>query len=364
MKQINETLYGEPKNGTVKQWAVYTQGDKVIVQWGRKDGKLQTKETICTPKNVGRSNETTSEQQALLEAEAKWTKQHDNKLYRTTVEDAKKVGGLLPMLAIDGSKKPEKIKYPCFGQVKLDGLRCMVYLEDGEVKAISRQGKFYELHQELSTALKDLMDCSNIHKLDGELYKHGMMLQDIVSAARSVTNPKHRELEYHIFDVPSDEAQYLRRHDLNQLMFSNISSFVDIVNLVTVNDEGDMHRYLDEALTSNYEGLILRNYNGLYQYNHRSNDLIKVKVMQDSEALVTGCREDKNGEGVLTCSWNGVTFDVKMKGTHETRKYSEQVTLIERWINFTYQALTKDGKPQFPVGQYVRECNNTGQPLN
>lgn len=359
IKQIKETLYGEPKSNSAKQWSVYVEGCKVIVEWGRVGGKLQTKETICESKNVGRSNETTPEDQALLEAHTKWTKQHDNKLYRTTIEDAKSVGQLLPMLAIDGSKKPEKIVFPCHKMPKLDGVRCMVYLEEDEVKAISRQGKFYELHKELKLELQGLLKVYN--KLDGELYIHGEKLQSIVSAVRNTKNPLHEKLEFHIFDIPTEELLWMGR--ANELALLPDKIFTKVVSFKSIFSMEEALLSVEDYMDQGYEGTILRNPKGKYEFNHRSNDLIKLKTMLDSEAKVIGCREDKNGEGVLTCEWQGVTFDCKMKGTHEERLFLEQKKLIGEWVNFSYQALTEGSKPQFPSGNYVRECDSQGQPL-
>jgi len=361
MQQIKETLYGDPKGGKIKQWSVYVEGNTVTVEWGRVGGKLQTKDTICKSKSVGKSNETTPEQQALLEAHAKWTKQYDNKLYRHTAEEAQKVGELLPMLAIDGSKKPEKIKFPCQIQPKLDGVRCMVYLDDNkEVKAISRQGKFYELHGKLKEELYNTLQNSEVSKLDGELYKHKIRLQSIVSAVRNTKNPMHEEVEFHIFDIPSNKPWTERCKVLNT---TTEKDFVKVVEVVDCVDMSQLQQSVVDYMDKGFEGTIARNLQGRYDFNHRSSDLIKMKVMQDSEAYVVACREDKNGEGVLTCHWNGIEFDVKMKGSHSERLYEEQVKLKGLWINFTYQALTEAGKPQFPVGQYVRECTEDGVPL-
>lgn len=363
LEQIKETLYGDPKKNKVKQWAVYVSGDTVVVEWGRVGGKLQTKDTPCTPKNIGKSNETTPEQQALLEAEAKWTKQYDNKLYRRTPEEAETVGELLPMLA---SKNPEKIEYPCDIQPKLDGVRCMVYLEEDEIKAISRQGKFYELHSKLKEEIFNLMLISKLSKFDGELYIHGTKLQHIVSYVRNTDKEEHKTVEFHIFDVPGPDPWYDRSYDLDGLDIISKSynqKFVNIVSSFTILSEDELPHPVQDHIEEGYEGTMVRNLKGKYEFNHRSNDLIKVKVMQDSEALVTACREDKNGEGVLTCSWNYVEFDVKMKGSHETRLFSEQEKLIGQWINFTYQQLSEANKPIFPVGQYVRECDDNGVPL-
>ncbi len=362
MKQIKETLYGEPKGGKAKQWSVYVNANVVTVEWGRVGGKLQTKDTICSPKNVGKANETTSEEQAILEATAKWEKQYTNKLYRHTVAEAQIVGELLPMLAIDGSKKPEKIKFPCDHQPKLDGVRCMVYLDEdsGGVKAISRQGKFYDLHPILRDELHTTLKENKINKLDGELYIHGNKLQDIVSAVRNTKNPMWNKVEFHVFDIPHQ----LNWESRKQLLKEYKSQYVKTVPIGRADDLDSLNLAMHHYMSQGYEGAMARNLNGKYEFNHRSNDLIKLKVMQDSEALVVNCREDKNGEGVLACEWGGVTFECKMKGGHSERVFSEQQKLIGLWINFKYQALTKDGKPQFPVGLYVRECDSAGNPIN
>lgn len=71
----------------------------------------------------------------------------------------------------------------------------------------------------------------------------------------------------------------------------------------------------------------------------------------------------------IKCVWtnpNGdvVEFDCKMRGDHASRSYTEQVKLIDSWITFRYQQLTVDGKPQFPVGLYQRNCDENGNPID
>lgn len=363
MQQIKETLYGSPKGGKIKQWSVYVEGDTVIVEWGRVGGKLQTKDTVCKPKNVGRSNETTAEEQAILEANAKWVKQYDNQLYRYTPEEAQKVGELLPMLAIDGSKKPEKIEYPCDKQPKLDGVRCMVYSEDGEIKAISRKGKFYKLHPELYKELEKMLKDHELNKLDGELYIHGQKLQNIVSAVRNEDSELHDSVKFYLFDIPLTGIPWKDRKKLLDKIPQGFH--VNVVRSAQVNNFTEAERSVGEFMQVGFEGTILRNLDGMYEFNHRSNDLIKLKTMYDSECYVVDCTEDKNGEGVLHCTWgkDGIDFKMKMKGSHDQRLYENQKQFIGSWITFKYQAKTEAGRPQFPVGLQVRECDEEGNPL-
>ena len=68
-------MYGVDKTLEVKEWSVWTEDDTVVVEWGKLDGKKQTKKTVCKAKNVGRSNETTPEQQAISE-DRDWETDH------------------------------------------------------------------------------------------------------------------------------------------------------------------------------------------------------------------------------------------------------------------------------------------------
>ncbi|WP_225393788.1 hypothetical protein, partial [Escherichia coli] len=68
MQQTNQKLYGKDSKGKLKQWTVYTDGAVVTVAHGRVGGKITEKSYTAEAKNIGRSNETTPEEQAELEA--------------------------------------------------------------------------------------------------------------------------------------------------------------------------------------------------------------------------------------------------------------------------------------------------------
>ena len=141
MRKINETLFGEPKGGAVKQWSVYVDGCTVVVEWGRVGGKLQTKETVCTGKNIGRANETTPEEQATLEAISKYKKQLD-KYYRPTVDEVMELETEGVMLAQDYTKKPHFLSEKFYVSPKLDGLRVKtVFDSEGNPVWESRGGQ-------------------------------------------------------------------------------------------------------------------------------------------------------------------------------------------------------------------------------
>ena len=76
-------LYGLDKSGKYKVWSIWTEGPELYIMHGAENGKMQAKCEIVQGKNIGRSNETSPEQQAELEAESRYKKQLD-KGYRPT----------------------------------------------------------------------------------------------------------------------------------------------------------------------------------------------------------------------------------------------------------------------------------------
>ena len=75
MRNELPTLYKKDTTGKIRQWTVIAEENKFWSQQGVIDGKIViNKPTVTSPKNVGRSNETTAEEQAVAEAKAKWEK--------------------------------------------------------------------------------------------------------------------------------------------------------------------------------------------------------------------------------------------------------------------------------------------------
>lgn len=365
------TLYGLDKGNNFKQWSVSSLGDTVTVSYGKLGGKVSTKQTICNPKNIGKANETTGTQQAQLEAKAKWTKQI-KKCYRETKEDAQLVGEKLPMLAENATKKPHLIKFPCDVSPKCDGVRCVATVDGEVVELMSRCGDPYKCPEHLRMQLVELSKRSGVNKFDGELMIFGMALQNIVSAVKK-PNDNTSKLQYFIFDLPISNTNWANRkmmlnivrgwhsHDLSAIKF--ISNYeVDSMELV----EQSLGKFMQQG----YEGTIIRNHCGLYEYNHRSNDLLKMKTMIDHEFKVVGFKteSDGNGEAVLSCEGyydgNLLKFDAKPKGAHATRTFEHLHDWLGSWVTVSFQAMTADNTSvQFPVIQCQRECDENGAPL-
>lgn len=420
MEQINNTLYALNKDGSFQEWKVFAEGSNVIVQFGKVGGKTQTKITECSPKNVGRANETSAEQQAVLEAKSKWEKQV-RLGYRESTEELEDEEQFSPMLAHDAIKRSKDIIYPCYVQPKLDGLRCLVtFDEQGEPVFNSRGNKTYPIQGKIIEQIKELRKATGFDMFDGEVYLHGLSLQKIVSLAKkwrskedidaeinkeylaevkkwqkspeAYVKPEPNvnkyssytsdDLEFHIFDIPSkgkvwdsdngyESSWDYNEHPCRYADLMNTDSLVSKLSLSKIKvvhgsfmeDEDQVKDVIGVYMQGGYEGAIIRNFKGLYEFGQRSSDLQKWKEFQETEVYVYDYEIDKNDEVLLHCRINsGALLKVKMRGTHQYR--ASCMSLVGKFITIRFQAYTDDGVPQFASGLYEREVNpETWEPL-
>ena len=131
-------LYKVAKLGKTTFWRIRVEGNEYFRESGFVGGKV---------KHVGRSNETTPENQALFEAYSEW-KHKKKQLY--TEETVEQGGGktdgegvlsdrLRPMLAEKFTERKKYVIYPAAVSPKLDGVRAMIYEDEKEIIFISHR---------------------------------------------------------------------------------------------------------------------------------------------------------------------------------------------------------------------------------
>jgi DNA ligase-1 len=123
----------------------------------------------------------------------------------------------------------------------------------------------------------------------------------------------------------------------------------------------DFKILFSEFVADGYEGIMLRNGNGMYQQGHRSHDLQKYKEFLEEEFTITGFREG-DGRDKETVIWICVTeegreFSVRPKGNIEYRKdlFSNGREYIGKKLTVIFQEKSQMGVPRFPVGKSIRE---------
>jgi len=222
-------LYGVDKAGKERFWKVHTEDNVLYSYQGLVGGKPIPHERSFQGKNIGKSNETSSIEQAKQVAETKWVKQltknyapkcKEGKLMVEKVQKiSKETGGhnvnastairgrkekllkekktlisknidvkITPMKAsvfeIDDNGKVvlKVLKYfnfeeGVYAQTKFDGWRCIARLQNDEVVLTSNSGKEYPWFKNLRKDIKKILEGKDfLDGLDGEIYSH--MLAD------------------------------------------------------------------------------------------------------------------------------------------------------------------------------------------
>jgi DNA ligase-1 len=371
-------LFKKTSTGAIQYWSVsviensdHSTGYDLWTFYGQVGGKeQQTVDSIFEGKNVGKKNETTPQQQAESEAQAKWEKQL-KRGYVQSLGDARAdkldeiiEGGIVPMLAFTFEKQGKKIKYPCFVQPKLDGIRCIAILKDGKCTLWSRTRKLVTSCPHIVAEIERIFRDDII--LDGELYNHELKqdFEKIVSMVRQEEPADgHERVQYHIYDTVNKNPFYKRTNLLYKAFNVGSPSFkyLKLVETFDVEKEEDIAVWFAGFTDKGYEGAILRNYEGLY-VNKRSADLIKVKEMQDDEFRIIGVEQGRGKltghVGAFVClTSNDQEFKAKMSGsTEKLKEYWENMDLWRgKFLTVQFQDFTSYGIPRFPVGLRIRE---------
>ena len=396
-----------------KQWSVSVldnSDDTFIVhtEHGITGGKQVSHNTVISQgKNKGKKNETTPREQAILEAQRDWDKkvkqgyccemttqerdlegevegkeqEQEQKQKQKQKDDksVKKTGRLLkPMLANEFDIE-KKITFPVFIQPKLDGVRCLIYKNDGQIVFQSRQNTIYEAFDHLVPELEHLMGQFSDQEgliLDGELYTHGIPFEKITSMVRSSKGKRKNieELNYHVYDcfysgdsnLEKNQMPYSDRYQVLKNAFgTSIYSTLVLVDTSIANSKKDLEDFHTHYTHMNipYEGIMVRTFGGSYKQQGRSKDLQKYKKFMDEEFEVIGHHEGTGGHSgtaIFECRSNvnrDKTFGVTMQGTLESkRKMMEHINdYYGKMLTVKYQEKSSDGIPRFPVGIAFRD---------
>lgn len=371
------TLFKKTATGAAQEWTVGTDGNTIVTRWGQVGGTIQvTRDEIKTGKNIGRSNATTPTQQAELEAQSQWEKKLKKGYVQNLVDaregktDAIIEGGIFPMLAHRYDEQGHKLTFPCFGQPKLDGHRCVAVVDEkGRCTLWSRTRKPITSMAHIVQAIESLGIHSTI--FDGELYNHEYRnrFEELTSFIRATDfRPGAEVVQYHIYDMPSAWDFWQRINFLLSLpitsqnkFFSDRPDIIRIVETRMASDEDELIAMFNQFLEQGYEGAMARNANGHY-LNKRSYDLLKIKEFIDEEFQVIGVEEGRGklvGHAIFVCKTKSdIEFRAKLKGKQEELKqYFEHPELaVGRQLTVKHQGYTnKNGVPRFPVAMRFRE---------
>ena len=273
-----------------------------------------------------------------------------------------------PMLAYKVGTKEIDYSNKVYMQPKLDGVRCVIQLNDkGEVIAYSRTGKPWLNINHILSNLKPLFSSQPDVILDGELYNHDLRdnFEKIISLVRKQkpTNEDRLEskelVQFHCYDYANGSDSYGIRMDnlITSDMYSYCIKFVP-TTLVAEDQTQSQHQLnLDEG----YEGSILR-LDSPYQ-RKRSYNLQKFKDFHDAEATIIGYVDGKGKrEGTLgkflMMDEDEVEFGCPPGKGYNYKDLADMLNNIHDYIGkvatFTYFERTKAGSYRHPLFKALR----------
>ena len=279
-----------------------------------------------------------------------------------------------PMLAYKVDSKPIDWTKKVYMQPKLDGVRCLIQLnEKGEVYAYSRTGKPWLNIEHILQDLKPFFKENQTIILDGELYNHDLRndFEKIISLVRKQKPTADDKAEskqlvqFHCYDYTSncdcnDPGVYSLR--MNALVVSDIYSYcVKYVPSTRVYNEHDSKLTHGVNLSNSYEGSILR-LDGDYEQK-RSYNLQKFKDFHDDEATIIGYEAGKGKrEGTLgkffMMDSEGVKFGCPPGKGFTYKDLADIQNNIHDYIGktatFTYFERTKAGSYRHPFYKCIR----------
>ena len=254
-------------------------------------------------------------------------------------------------------RRLEKWGGKAFIQYKLNGERCRAICLGQNIRLLSSEGNLIQFLPHINAALAQL-DLRGV-ELDGELYCHGMSLQDIhgIVSRKINPHPEYARIEYHIFDIVEILPQVDRFAMLNTIEGSIIRKglFEDlkIVNFEIVESLVDINEFLEIAMGEGYEGFVLRSYSNIYT-RKRSTNMMKFKPTQEDVYPIIGWEEEisihgepKGSLGALTCQGDdGTPFSVGTGYSREDRVklWKDRESLKGKHLKVKYQYLTPSGK--------------------
>lgn len=362
-------LYAMSSRGKIKTWKIAvrptdTDAFDIITIHGFKDMKLKEDvRRITSGKNIGRSNETTIQGQALLEAQSKWNKKKDANYIESIPTEDSIPANIRPMLAHGYSSRGHNIVYPCYVQPKLNGVRCLASMSP-DPTYLSRTGKKYSTLSHLDEWIERFAIPGL--PFDGEIYVHGSLtFQDIIAGVKreKSTSELSKLLEYHVYDIADDSG--IPFEERIEWIYKNLPKEDGIpikrVTSYMVDSEEEMMEAHDNFVDQGYEGIIIRNLKGAYVFDNRSADLQKFKNFIDEEFDIIGGVEGSGKDAgcvVFRCkAANGLEFSCRPRGSqaHRKRMMIDLPSLIGEKLTVRYQNLSDDGVPIFPVGIAVRD---------
>ncbi len=247
---------------------------------------------------------------------------------------------------------------PYIVQPKFDGDRCRNEpLQHSSILLSSEENPFFSVPH-----INEQLNKSGLYSipLDGELYSHELFQEgghELIHSIASRTvnlHPRHKELEYWIFDVKYVGLPQIQRNNLMN-SFRDLPLNIKLAPYWLCNDLNEVKSIYDKVIKEGYEGIVIRHLYNQYE-EKRSVWLMKFKPKRFDTYQIIGWNEEFSIKGepkgrigsLILTSQEGDNFSVSAGLDDNDRDYlwSIRDTLAGKNAVVHYQHLTNKKIPK------------------
>ena len=201
--------------------------------------------------------------------------------------------------------------------------------------------------------------------LDGELYNHDFKdnFNKIISLVRTQHATKDQHLiQFHCYDyvqTTNNHSFDWRNKCISRMIKAYSLHYTHSVVTTPTPNKGLATIFNNQNLKAGYEGSILRT--NLPYENKRSNNLLKFKAFQDTEATITGFVEGKGKRSgtigkFLAVDSHGVTFGMPVMENYDIMRtmFANADDYVGKVATFTFFQKTPAGSYRHPLFKAIR----------
>jgi ATP-dependent DNA ligase len=222
---------------------------------------------------------------------------------------------------------------------KINGVRSLIFKDEtGKIRTSSRGAINYDIAIKHIIEHPIIIDIFNKYPtliMDGEIYKHGLDLNDISGMCRKQEESDTTMLEFYWYDIFNEKVKAIDRiNTINNvcneynLTFNPYRTFTNEVQIQQVPQElitgyENMKAKHDQFVSEGWEGAVIRLCDGYYTQNGRTNDMIKIKKYDTISCKVVGIEQGlrEYADMVFICQMpdSDKTFKAKPLGNYEQK---------------------------------------------
>jgi DNA ligase-1 len=285
-----------------------------------------------------------------------------------------------PMLA--ETVNIEDLTFPCICQQKLDGIRCIIFNNDGgnthSPIALTRK-----LKKIPNKHIRETLSQYNMKYYDGEIltYTNGVLDSLDIIQSKVMTEDGLPDFKYYVFyhfQFPSSSYQ-------ERMSYTKPNEHSIILDYKLFNNISEVREFEQNIVNNGGEGIIVRHPNAKYKFGRSTEkeaSLLKIKRFYDSEAIIIGFKEKlKNNNtkeldelgytkrsskkdglvpantlGSLIVRWNGIEFDIGSGFDDALRLeiWNNKEKYLGKFAKFKYQRIGPKGRSLLPIFLCIR----------